>query len=209
MKPGPTQDRVLNYMPQGTGMCYIHDLPIDYEGPDAVAHETIVAMIKSFSIPGINVKYKSEEHMRTVVDIPIGIENDLGDSMTFNITMYMDDRMDNWYGLYRYARTLISPPDGNPELNPNRSPYHPTKMQPVYAQRRMAVDLIEIKVGDGSDEHFNTFKMKRNMLMSVSGYEMKFGTDAEYVTFTTTWKCANWTVDRISQDPNTPRAINA
>ena len=209
MKPGPIQDRILNYMPQGTGLCYIHDLPISYTDEDAVAHETIVAMIKGFSVPGLNVKYQSEAHIRTVVDIPVQVENDLGDGMTFTITMMLDDRMDNWYGIYRYARTLISPPDGSPETNPNYAPYHPTKMQPVYAQRRMGVDLIEIMVGDGSDELFNIFKLKRNMLQSISGFEMKFGTDAEYVTFTTTWKCTNWTLERVKQDPNKPRAVNA
>ena len=204
---GPRLERILQYMPSAEGLCIIHDIPISYSDEEAVAHETINAMIKDFSVPGVDIKYQNEDHFTAMIEIPMQVENDLGGGMEFEITMFVDDRMDNWYSLYRYARTLINPRDGFPQDDTTQLPYHPTRRAAVYAQRRMGVNLIEIRVGDGSDELFNVFHFKRCMLKSISGFKFAFGTD-NYITFNTRWKCANFTLERVKQDLDKPIPIN-
>ena len=195
---GPLPNKVYNQMPDGTGYCVIGEIPIDFSvDSGAVSSVSVNSLINTFGISGVNVDTTTEGHFASQVHLPVNMENDFKGSCT--VKMILDDEMDNWWTLYRYARTLKNPHDGFPEQDRTKSPYRNN----VYLQRQMFVPYIEIRIGDSNLEMLNVFKFTRCYLSSLSGIDFNF-TGTDMTTFTTEWTFDNIKFSRIPRDPSIP-----
>lgn len=198
---GPLPDRVYNYMPNGTGLCSISDIPINFDANDgAVSSISINANISSFTVEGFSMNFSKEYHFASVIHVPVKVENDFDG--TFKIGMILDDRMDNWWTLYRYGRTLLAPADGHPQPDANARPFKAG----AYAQRRATIPYIEVRMGDGSLEMLNVFKFERCYLKSLGSINQNF-TSQGMVSFDATFTYDNIDMIRIDQDPSKPISV--
>lgn len=198
---GPMPDHVYNYMPDGTGLCSIADIPINFEESDgAVSSVSLNALISTFTVEGFNLNFTKEHHFASVIHLPVQVENDFDG--TFKIKMILDDRMDNWWTLYRYGRTLMAPADGHPQPDNRARPFR----QGAYAQRRATIPYIEVRMGDGSLEMLNVFKFKRCYLKSLGSLPQNFGSQS-MVTFDAIFTYDNIDMIRVEQDPSLPVSV--
>jgi hypothetical protein len=194
---------VQNLLPEGTGTCFLSDIPIDFSTEsEAVSQEGLNLMLSTFAIHGFTVKTQTEGHFGVKVQIPANIENDFKGSLSLGFLL--DDKLDNYWTLYRYARTLISPLDGfpinNKELKPHRAG--------AYANRRMYIDEINVHVGDASLELTNIYTFERCYLSTFGDIEFNFtGTGPAFKPLSTTWTYDNINFRRVPKDCSIPNSI--
>lgn len=198
---GPLPNHAYNSMPIGTGLCVIGDIPINFsEESGAVSSISLNININSFGIDGLEMDFEKEYHFGSVIHIPIKVENDFNGQVS--ISMILDDRMDNWYTLYRYGRTLLSTADGHPENTGASRPFR----QNAYAQRRAYIPYIEVRMGDGSEELRNVFKFKHCYLKSLGKLPVTFGSEG-MVTFDASFVYDDIEMKRLDINEENPNFV--
>lgn len=198
---GPLPNHVYNYMPQGTALAIINKIPVDFDNDNPASSVSINALISTFDFPGLNIDLKKEYHFTTATRIPMQVENEFNNQIS--LSMILDDRMDNYWTLYRYGRTMLRPQDGYPERDRKLSPYN---RQEIYAQRRMTVPFIDIRISDGSLELWNVIRLKKCYLEKLGSLSFSFGSEGE-MTFNTTWSYDNLEWIRVEQHETLPQPV--
>jgi hypothetical protein len=199
---GPNPTRVGNILPEGTGTCYISNIPIDFSAESgAVSSESLNLMISSFSIHGFSVNTVKEGHFAVRVTMPVNIENAFKGSFTTNIVI--DDELDNYWTLYRYARTLISPMDAFPITDKTMKPH----LAGAYANRRMYINHIGVEVGDSNLELRNVYLFKRCYITNFGDIDFSFPAGTSAKTVAVTWSYDDIDFRRVDKDCTIANAV--
>ena len=167
----PIQDHNFNRLHQGTFRCVIGELPVSYEEADAPPEESINALITGYVASGLDLSYATDGSYKGIVHVPITEDNQYN-SKLLTINMIADDRMENYWTLRRYMRTIQSgQTNGFPVTDPN----HRVKLfDGVYRNRLTWIPMIDIMSADDSHQKHQTLRFKRCYPTAISDIDANF-----------------------------------
>ena len=171
MSRSPVQDHNLGRMHQGNFLCTIGSLPVSYEQTDAPPEEAINGSINSFIVTGLDLRYEKDSSYKATVHIPVTEDNYYYDKV-LTINMIADDRLENYYALRRYMRTIQSgQTNGFPitELTDRVRGF-----DGVYRNRLTWIPQIDIKAADDSKQKHQTFRYMRCYPTAISDINAEF-----------------------------------
>ena len=171
MTAEPIQVQNFSRMHQGTCRCVIGHLPVSYEQEDAPPEEAMNAMITGFVASGLELKYVLDGHYKANVHIPITEDNQYFDKL-ITINMIADGRMENYWTLRRYMRTIQS---GATNGYPITEPTHRVRLfDGIYRNRLMWIPRIDIIFADDSYQKSQTMRFYRCFPTSIGDLNLDF-----------------------------------
>lgn len=200
---GPLQNRNLGRLHQGTARCEIGPLPVSYEQKDSPSSESVNGNITAFVAPGLSQRYKLDGNYKAMVHIPLTEDNEYYDKL-LTINMIVDDRMENYWTLYRYMQTIQSgETDAFPIKNQNHRVYG---FDSQYRNRRTWIPYINIHMADDSYQKHQIIKFHRCYPLELEQLSLNFmGPDP--IKFTVSFLYSLVTVERQSP-PNEIDPVN-
>lgn len=205
---GPPLDHVLNRLHQGSSRIVIGEIPISFAEKDSPPHESINALITGFIAPGLVLKYETDPSYKAMVHIPVQEDNQYDDRI-LTVNMIADDRLESWWCLYRYMKTIQSGQTGGfPELDLHSQVYDDNGN---YKNRLSYIPSIDIIVADGSMQRNSTLSFKRCFPIQLGDLQFTSNTsEPSPVTFTVSFVYSDRDLIRDpgpSADIIPPRAI--
>ena len=136
-------------------------------------------MITGFVSSGLDLKYAIDGSYKALVHIPITEDNQYYDKI-LTINMIADDRMENYWALRRYMKTIQSgQSNGFPVTDPN----HRVRLfDNTYRNRLTWIPRIDIIFGDDSHQKHQTVRFQRCYPAAIGDINMDFK-GPEPVTF--------------------------
>ena len=175
----PIQDHNFNRLHQGTCRCVIGSLPVSYEQADAPPEEAMNALITGFVSCGLDLKYATDGSYKGIVHIPITEDNAYFNKL-LTINMIADGRMENYWTLRRYMRTIQSgQTNGYPATDHNHRVW---SFDNTYRNRLTWIPRIDIIFADDSFQKQQTLRFSRCYPTAISDITSAF-TSPDPVTF--------------------------
>ena len=179
----PIQDHNFNRLHQGTCRCVIGALPVSYDQADAPPEEAMNALITGFVSSGLDLKYEKDGSYKGIVHIPISEDNAYFDKL-LTINMIADGRMENYWTLRRYMRTIQSgQTNGYPITDHTDRVW---SFDNIYRNRLTWIPRIDIIFADDSFQKSQTLRFYRGYPKAISDLSLDFKS-AEPVTFNITF----------------------
>jgi len=175
----PIQDHNFNRLHQGTCRCVIGALPVSYEQSDAPPEEAMNASITGFIASGLNLDYVSDGNYKAYVHIPRTEDNQYL-SKLLTINMIADGRMENYWTLRRYMRTIQSGQTNGCPITDHKN--RVWSFDNVYRNRLTWIPRIDIIFADDSFQKSQTLRFYRCYPQAISDISLDFKS-AEPVTF--------------------------
>lgn len=182
MAGSPIQDHNFNRLHQGTCRCVIGALPVSYEQSDAPPEESMNALITGFVSSGLTLRYDTDGNYKGRVHIPMTEDNQYDKMLTIN--MIADDRMENYWTLRRYMRTIQSGQTNGYPITDHTSRIW--SFDNVYRNRLTWIPRIDIIFADDSFQKHQTLRFSRCYPTGLSDITTTFGSP-DPVTFNITF----------------------
>ena len=167
----PIQDHNFNRLHQGTFRCTIGALPVSYTEDDAPPEEAINALINGFVVSGLELKYDKDATYKAIAHIPVTEDNQYFDKL-LTINMICDGRLENYWTLRRYMRTIQSgQTNGYPETDHNHRVW---SFDNTYRNRLTWIPRIDIAMADDSLQKHQTLRFSRCYPTALSDINAQF-----------------------------------
>ncbi len=172
-------DNVVNRLHQSILKLTIADIPVSFSEPDAPPSEILNATILGFVAPGLSIRYATDSSYKAKVHIPMQEDNEYNDKI-LAVTMVADDRLQNYWSLYRWMRTIQS---GQTDGFPVKDRFHRVfGKDGMYRNRLLWAPFADIIIADGSYQRFGTIRYGRIYPLNMTDIDFH-NRSSDQVTF--------------------------
>lgn len=151
------EGNVYNQLTEGTTRIYFSDVPYLVLDSDELNVRALEFNMIKWNISGIDIPIETDNFMTTTQELPISRSNMSG---TLDAEIAIDERLDNYYVLWKWARAYMKSVD----RKDGGSPYGRQLIRKAYCM------FAEIPILDNNLNETSYIQLEKVRLRSISGF---------------------------------------